>query len=61
MKVSELIAILQKMPQDIEVIVNDNGGGEVYSINGEDDITHYVPNTDLWPDDVQSVVIQVNE
>lgn len=60
MKVSELIAILQEMPQDIEIIVNDNAGGEVYSINDADDITHYVPNTDLWPDDVPQVVIQVN-
>lgn len=57
MKVSALIAILQKMPQDLEVEVNDNGGGEVYAI---EDITHYVPNNDLWPDDEPAVIIQVN-
>jgi len=57
MKVSELIAILQELPQDIVVEVNDIRGGEVYSVV---EVHHYVPNIDLWPDDVQSVVLQVN-
>jgi len=60
MKVSQLIAILQKMPQDIEIEVNDNMGGEVYPIVGEDDITHYVPDLSIYPNDTQLVVIQVN-
>lgn len=58
MKVSKLIKLLQKMPQDLKVVVNDERGGEVHDI---DDVHHYVPNTDLWPDDVQEVVITVNE
>jgi len=57
MKPPELIAILQKMPQDIDVEVNDNKGGEVYAI---EDVTLFVPNTDLWPDDHSAVIIQVN-
>jgi hypothetical protein len=57
MKVSALIAALQKLPQDLEVEINDNKFGEVYPI---EDVTHYVPNTDLWPDDVAAVVIQIN-
>lgn len=56
MKPPELIAILQKMPQDIDVEVNDNNGGEVYAI---EKVTLYVP-TDLWPDDKAAVIIQVN-
>jgi uncharacterized protein YneR len=57
MKVSALIAALQKLPQDLEVEVNNNHEGVVHTI---DDVTHYVPNTDLWPDDVAAVVIQIN-
>lgn len=57
MKVSALIALLQAMPQFLEVEVNDNGSGEVYPV---EDVTHYIPNTDLWPDDVSAVIIQVN-
>jgi hypothetical protein len=57
MKVSELIAFLQTMPQDLEVEVNDSKGGEVHLI---EEVFHYVPNTDLWPDDAPSVVIEVN-
>ena len=57
MKVCDVIKLLQTMPQDLELEVNDNNGGEVYSI---EEITLYVPNTDLWPDDVAAVVIQVN-
>lgn len=57
MKVSELVTLLQAMPQDLEVEVNDNNNGEVYPVK---DISHYVPNIDLWPNDVPSVVIQVN-
>lgn len=60
MKVSKLIALLQKMPQDIDVEVNDNNGGRVFSIDGEDDVMHYIPNTDLWPNDVPLVIIHVN-
>ena len=57
MKVCDLIKQLQSMPQDIEVEVNDNNGGEVYSI---EEITLYIPNIDLWPDDVAAVILQVN-
>ncbi len=57
MKVSELIAILKDLPQDIEVDVNDIRGGEVYSVM---EVHHYIPNKDLWPDDNESVVLQVN-
>jgi len=57
MKVSELIEILQALPQDLEVEVNDNNGGEVYAI---EEVTHYKPNLDLWPDDAETVVLQVN-
>ena len=57
MKVSEAIKLLQTMPQDIELEVNDNNGGEVYPI---EEITLYIPNTDLWPDDVAAVILQVN-
>ena len=57
MKVYDLIKQLQSMPQDIEVEVNDNNGGEVYSI---EEITLYIPNIDLWPDDVAAVILQVN-
>ena len=55
---TELIAELQKYPPNIEVVINDNGGGEVYPI---DQVTLYIPNVDLWPDDEANVVIQVNE
>jgi hypothetical protein len=55
--VSELIAILQTMPQGAIVEVNDNNGGEVYAVHSVD---HFLPNLDLWPDDHESVVIQVN-
>lgn len=57
MKVHELIELLQNMPHDREVEVNDNKGGKVYAV---DSVTEYCPNKDLWPDDVPSVVIQVN-
>ena len=57
MKVSELIAILKDLPQDIEVEVNYIRSGEVYSVT---EVHHYIPNKDLWPDDNESVVLQVN-
>lgn len=36
MKVSELIVKLQKLPQDVDVEVNDNRGGECYPIEQVD-------------------------
>jgi hypothetical protein len=36
MIVAELIAALQKLPPDVEVLVNDNQGGEVYDIEQVD-------------------------
>lgn len=36
MLVSKLILMLQQLPQDVEVEVNDNCGGEVYEIEGVD-------------------------
>lgn len=55
---TELIAELQKYPPNIEVVINNIDGGEVYPI---DRVTLYIPNVDLWPDDEANVVIQVNE
>lgn len=52
MKKSELIKILQDMPGDPEVEVNDNRGGEVYPID----------QVDYFEEDANSeaIVIQVN-
>lgn len=36
MLVSKLVQMLLQLPQDVEVEVNDNGGGEVYEIEGVD-------------------------
>lgn len=57
MNVRQLIEILQQLPQDLEVEVNDQNGGEVYAI---EEVTHYHPNIDLWPDDAPAIVLQVN-
>lgn len=52
MTVQELINILQKMPQHIEVEVNDNLGGGIY----------FIDCVDHFPDDEDGacVIIQVN-
>jgi hypothetical protein len=58
MTVSELIAILQTMPQDMTVEVNDNRNGDVHFIDSIDCFTA----EDFGPDDDNQpcVVIQVN-
>lgn len=53
MTVAELIAELQKLPQHIQVEVNDNNGGEVFAIDQVD----YFDATDGDP---EIVIIQVN-
>jgi hypothetical protein len=53
MKVKELIELLQKMPQEADVEVNDNNGGEVYIINQ----VNYFPADDI---DTEVAMIQVN-
>ena len=52
MKVSELITLLQKMPQDVEVEVNDNNGGQVWPIESVDDFSDDI--------DGACVIIQIN-
>lgn len=52
MKVRELMEILSQLPQDVEVEVNDNNGGEVYAI---DSIDHFKKGRDP-----ALVIIQVN-
>lgn len=51
MKVGDLIKLLQDLPPDIDVEVNDNLGGEVYSV---DDVSYF---DDMSP---PLVIIQVN-
>lgn len=53
MKRDELIALLQTMPEDVDVEVNDNNGGEVYLIDQVDYFT-----ADGY--DGARIVIQVN-
>jgi hypothetical protein len=53
MTVADLIAELQKLPQDIQVEVNDNNGGEVFAI---DQVDHF----DATDYDPEIVIIQVN-
>lgn len=53
MTVAELIKQLQALPQDIQVEVNDNNGGEVFAI---DQVDHFEA-TDYDP---QIVILQVN-
>jgi hypothetical protein len=53
----QLIALLKDLPDNVEVEVNDNRGGEVYAI---EDVTLYTPNLDLWPDDKPAIILQVN-
>lgn len=53
MLVSELIALLQSMPQDVAVEVNDNAGGQIIEID----------SVDFFPADgtyTEVVVIQAN-
>jgi hypothetical protein len=54
MTVAELIKQLQALPQDIQVEVNDNNGGEVYSI---EQVDYFGASLDQ---DDKLVVIQVN-
>ena len=53
MTVAELIKQLQALPQDIQVEVNDNNGGEVFAIDQVD----YFAATEYDP---ELVIIQVN-
>ncbi len=57
MKVFQLMAILAQLPQDLDVIVNDNGALQIYDV---DVVTHYTPDVDVLDDDAPCVVIQVN-
>jgi len=54
MTVAELIKQLQALPQDIQVEVNDNNGGEVFAI---DQVDYFGASLDQ---DDQIVIIQVN-
>ena len=54
MKVEELISILQKMPEGTEVEVNDNNGGNVYSV---DSVDFFVAEME---EEYSVIVIQVN-
>jgi hypothetical protein len=53
MTVAELIEVLKTMPQDVVVEVNDNGGGEVYAVEGVD---YFEADADFD----ECVTIQVN-
>ncbi len=53
MTVAELIKALQELPQDIQVEVNDNKGGEVFAI---EQVDHFGASLE----DEQIVIIQVN-
>ena len=56
MTVAELIAILQTMPQDLEVEVNNNNGREIFAIEQVD----YFSEEELDGEFEPSVMIQVN-
>ena len=56
MTVAELIAILQTMPQDLEVEVNNNNGREIFAIEQVD----YFSEEELDGEFEPSVIIQVN-
>lgn len=58
MTVSELIAILQTMPKNLPVKINDNRGGEIYSLEDVDCFTA----ADFEPEDNAEpcVLLQVN-
>jgi hypothetical protein len=53
MTVAELIEVLKTMPQEVEVEVNDNHGGNVFEI---DQVDHFEAEDDF----AEVVVIQVN-
>lgn len=53
MTVAELISILQTMPQDVQVEVNDNYGGEIFVI---EQVDHF----EATEEDDEIVIIQVN-
>lgn len=55
MTVAELIAQLQAMPQDVEVQINDNSGGNVFEL---EQVDHFDAN-DEW-EDPEVVMLQVN-
>ena len=60
MTVAELIAILQTLPQDLPVAVNDEGNGEFHEMTGEPFLFEDFEDTDedkIGP----CVVIPVNE
>ena len=65
MTVAELIAILQTMPQDLPIEINDNEGGQIiyidsvdhFDLEGEDDYpvvmiqaNVYEDHIDEWPE-----------
>ena len=56
MKVRDLIAILQTMPQDLYVEINDEGNGNVFPVVYA---FHYQPSN-ISTDDLESVVLGVN-
>jgi hypothetical protein len=56
MTVAELIAILQTMPQDLEVEVNNNDGREIFAIEQVD----YFSEEELDGEFEPSVMIQIN-
>lgn len=60
MKVFELIELLQKMPQDIEVEVNDNENCEIGFIHSVDLYDETNENWDSADGDYVAVIIQTN-
>lgn len=67
MTVAELIAILQTMPQDYNVEINDNQGGNAFPRENVNFFPIYTVDCfgpeDMdpdFPDSIPSVVIQVN-
>ncbi len=57
MTVSELIAILQTLPQDLPVGVNDEGNGIFHEVTGEPFLSEDTDEEGIGP----CVVIPVNE
>ena len=57
MTVAELIAILQTMPQDLPIEINDNMGGQIIYIDSVDLFDEIDPE---FPEDYPVVMIQAN-
>ena len=49
MTVAELIAILQTMPQDLPIEINDNEGGQII----------YIDSVDSFPEDEDYPVVMI--